>query len=350
MKNRKLIYWICQFTGWTLYVFFMLVVTILNAAEVTAPMLLNLFLAYILGLSLTHLYRGVIIRFGWLSLNIYRLIPRVLVAAVVFGVLFYFLQDTMNYLLWDTPFFSLSASIQFVLTWSIICLIWSSLYFSFHFFENYRKEEIKNLQWEATRNEVELNNLKAQLNPHFMFNAMNSIRALVDDDPDMAKQAITQLSNILRNTLLHGRRKLVTLEEEMHVVRDYLSLESVRYEERLRVDYDIDEESLSCFIPPLMVQTIVENGIKHGISKLPEGGVLKIHSKANGTALQLQISNSGTYVSNGKAETGIGLKNTEKRLSLLYGEKASFEIYNDADKVVTNVILPKQANHENDHH
>ena len=94
----------------------------------------------------------------------------------------------------------------------------------FHFVNNYKKEEIKNLKWQAAKNEIELNKLKSQLNPHFIFNSMNSIRALVSEDPKLAKEAITQLSNVLRNSLLMGKQKLIPLGDEMKLVNDYLGL------------------------------------------------------------------------------------------------------------------------------
>lgn len=349
VKNRKRVYWICQLSGWVLYVSAMGVVTLLLVDDIHPQLISNFVVTFILGLGLTHLYRYCIIKLGWLELNIYRLIPRVFIAAATFGMLFYFVQDTVNFFIWDTPLFSLSDIVQLVLNWAIIWVIWSSLYFTVHFFENYRKEEIKNLQWEASRNEIELNNLKAQLNPHFMFNAMNSIRALIDENPDQAKSAVTQLSTILRNGLIMGRKKFVVLQEEINIVKDYLSLELVRYEERLQVEYDLAPECMSCNIPPLMLQTIVENGIKHGISKLPKGGLLKIGAYADGEYVFIKVTNSGTFELNGKSETGIGLRNTEKRLEILFGDKATFKIFNDRDTVVTEVKLPKQLVHENDH-
>src|SRR5690606_34796559 len=129
---------------------------------------------------------------------------------------------------------------QLIINLSGVFIIWSLLYFLFHFINNYKKEEIKNLKWEAARNEIELNKIKSQLNPHFIFNSMNSIRALVDENPDLAKNAITQLSNVLRNSLLMGKKKLIPLGDELKIVDDYLSLEKTRFEERLTIIKKID--------------------------------------------------------------------------------------------------------------
>ena len=119
--------------------------------------------------------------------------------------------------------------------------------------------------------EIELNNLKSQLNPHFIFNALNSIRALVDENPSKSKQAINQLSNILRNSLASDKKGLTKFEDELKIVKDYLGLESIRFEERLKTEFDIHPDSQKFLVPPLMIQTLVENGIKHGISKLTAG-------------------------------------------------------------------------------
>ena len=222
-------------------------------------------------------------------------------------------------------------------------LIWSLLYFLFHFVTNYKKEEIKNLQWQATKNEVELNKLKSQLNPHFIFNSMNSIRALVNEDPALAKEAITQLSNVLRNSLLMGRQKLISLDDEMKLVNDYLGLEKTRFEERLTIIRNIEEQTEKLLLPPLMLQTLVENGIKHGTSKLPEGGTIEINSSIEKDSLKIVIYNSGTYDENIKPETGFGIINTKQRLNLLYGEKGVFKIVNDNNRVKTILLIPKET-------
>ncbi|MEL7148374.1 MAG: histidine kinase, partial [Bacteroidota bacterium] len=218
-------------------------------------------------------------------------------------------------------------------------LLWIIIYFIFHIFDRTNKA----LQYEAAINEFELNNLKTQLNPHFIFNSLNSIRALVDEDPKKSKQAITQLSNILRNSLILDKKKLISFEEELNTVKDYLELESVRYEERLDVQYDIAPESMDFNIPPMMIQTLVENGIKHGVSQLTKGGSVEIRTHIHNHTLVIQIRNSGQYVNGkNKSHTGIGLKNTIKRLDLIYSDQASFSIENEnSDTVLTQIVIPE---------
>src|SRR5690606_20506285 len=181
-------------------------------------------------------------------------------------------------------FIELSASLS-------LYIVWVLFYFMYHYVENYNTA----LKYDAVINEIELNKLKSQLNPHFIFNALNSIRALVDENPGKSKIAITQLSNILRNSLIMDKKKLINFEDEMKTVKDYLDLEIVRFEERLKAEFDIQEGSFQFEVPPLMVQTLVENGIKHGISTLIEGGIVQICTQVKDSRLLIKIRSSGQY-------------------------------------------------------
>jgi LytS/YehU family sensor histidine kinase len=181
------------------------------------------------------------------------------------------------------------------------------------------------------------------LNPHFIFNALNSIRALVDEDPIKSKKAITQLSNILRNSLIMNKRKLIDFNDELKTVKDYLELESIRLEERLKINIDISRSVETYQIPPLMLQTLVENGIKHGVATLTKGGEITIKAWDEEQKLKVQIRNSGQYI-NGSNEngTGYGIESTKQRLNLIYGQTASFTIENENSyTVLTEITIPQ---------
>ena len=229
--------------------------------------------------------------------------------------------------------------------YALIFFLWSTLYFTYHYFEHYNLS----LEHEASVVDIELNNLKSQLNPHFIFNALNSIRALVDENPVKSKQAINQLSNILRNSLT-DKRGLANFEDEMKIVHDYLGLESIRFEERLKTEFEIHPDSQSFLVPHLMIQTLVENGIKHGISKLTSGGSIVVKAWVENRQLIIQIRNSG-HMQNNDGENhddsnGIGLKNTLQRLKLFYGNEASFRIINENNNfVLTEIHIPQD--HQN---
>lgn len=286
----------------------------------------------------THFLRLQIKGRDWFSLSSNRLVPRLLISIFVLSVV----NSSINYVLVKgitsrpaTDLFAL------IIVSFILYALWVLIYFMFHYFESYRKS----LQYEAAMNEIELSNLKSQLNPHFIFNALNSIRALVDENPKKSKDAITQLSNILRNSLAMDKKQLVDFTDEIKTVRDYLALESIRYEERLSTKLDIHPDSEFYKVPPMMMQTLVENGIKHGISNLKHGGKIEISTNIVDAMFVIQIRNSGRYL-NGKKKknSGYGLENTKKRLQLIYGEDATFKIQNDENEtVLTEIQIPKKS-------
>lgn len=342
MSKRKL-YWVSLFSGWTAYIILMYVLNRLDGKVLDTYFALNLLTTFSLGILISHAYRYVILWRNWLRLKIIQLIPRVLGASIVCGLVYFFVHSLISELI--TGSFAMSfewlAVLQTTLNLAVIFMLWSLLYFLFHFIQNYRKEEIKNLQWQAAKNEMELNKLKSQLNPHFIFNSMNSIRALIDEDPQKSKQSVTRLANILRSSLLMGRKKVIPFHEELQLVKDYLNLEKTRFEERLECEFEIDDQVRDHMIPPMLLQTLVENGIKHGVSKLQEGGKLSVNAWKGNGVLNLRIFNSGKLYNSTNPETGFGLANTKQRLDLLYGKRAHFSIQNYADGVLAEVKIPE---------
>jgi two-component system, LytTR family, sensor kinase len=341
MNNKKQLYWICQLGGWAFFITLQIVFFGLDNNS-SWRAIVNFFFWYVFAVLLTHAYRFVLIRSGVLDLSLVKQIPTVIFSSVVLAILYHLLQYliasiTINHF----AEIDLKSSVKNVIDATYIFFFWSLIYFCFHYIQNYKKAEISNLRYKVAMNEIELNKLKSQLNPHFMFNAMNSIRALVDENPGKAKEAITMLSNILRNTLLMEKNKLINFEEEMKVVKDYLDLEHIRFEERLQFKLDIAPGTGNYKVPTLMVQTLVENGIKHGISRLADGGKILLSANVENEKLFIQIKNSGQFDGNNIPETGFGLKSTKQRLDLLFGENSTFRIYNAGEFVITEVTLPK---------
>src|SRR5690606_37125672 len=267
-----------------------------------------------------------------------KLVPRVVSSSVAIGALLYLIVFTINYSagIYTAAEFRAGTPLIGIMNLSSVILLWALIYFSVHFFENYKKAEIESLIWEAAVKDFELRTLKSQLNPHFMFNALNSIRALIQEDPKSAQTAVTKLSNILRYSLKIDSTETVPLHDEMQTVADYLALENVRFEERLKYIINVDPKTLNVEIPPMMIQTLVENGIKHGVSKRTEGGkinistkIIELESNPGSTALRVQIKNTGHINEEALLKSkGFGINNTKHRLNLLYGEKAFFSIKN----------------------
>lgn len=347
MVVKRRLYWTLQVGGWLLYAGIQIISSIIFFNGISSRNVAFLLYEALICLAVTHGFRIFARERRWINLSMSQLVPRVLASVLMMGVLVYFLRMPLSFLLgiFDASVAFDPASIGGLsLVYAGMFFVWSVLYFTYHYFDQYNKA----LKYEASVVQIELNNLKSQLNPHFIFNALNSIRALVDENPAKSKQAINQLSTILRSSLASEKKGLTRFDEELKIVKDYLGLESIRFEERLKTEFDIAPESFSFFVPSLMIQTLVENGIKHGISKLTAGGVIQLRTTVEKGKLKVQIRNSGHLVNGSKrGKNGIGLKNTVQRLKLIYGDEASFRIVNENDNfVVTEVIIPQNKTYE----
>lgn len=351
---KKKLYWICQISGWFLYaVLNLLFYALQNTVSFSDVWI---FLVWFpLGIGITHLFRFVVIKTGIMKLTLYIQIPLVIIGSFFNAGLFFFLQSFIEQAVNIQPdemilelFLSTLKNlftidiIANIINIAFVFFFWSLSYFSYHFLISFTESEMNSLRLQATMKETELNKIKSQLNPHFMFNSMNSIRALIDENPFKAKEAVTQLSNILRNTLMMEKNKLIPFDDEMKIVADYLNLEKIRFEERLDFKIDIPIEASKFAIPPLILQTLVENGIKHGVSKLTKGGQIIITAIIENNILKIYLRNSGTYNENNISETGFGLKNSIERLKYIFGDKASITISNDIENnmVLTNINIP----------
>lgn len=338
-------YWLCQFGGWFAYV----IAYIYMAYSLNHLNLLTvekITIQGLLGIGVTHILRVVIIRMDWLRLSFDR-IWIILLAAVLATSVFYSILISSLFTLFDLmgnhaiPLYK--KVIVGLLDQLPLLMVWTMIYYVWHFVENSRKQQLESLRLESLVKELELKTIKSHINPHFIFNALNSIRALVDENPGRARTAITELSNILRSSMQTEKMETVPLEREMAIVKDYLALEKIRFEERLKIELDIDEDTLEEPVPIMMLQTLVENAIKHGISKRLEGGVVRVRSYFKGDHHELVVQNTGHL--NGHArEGGFGLISTQSRLSILYGPQANFEIKDiNTDIVEAKISIPVEV-------
>lgn len=340
--SRKQIYWLCQVGGWTalflINLFFTMTYQAVNFSHIYAFLYLSL-----LGVLFTHFDRGYIVRYNLVKLPIKQISLRILFSSLMLSVVMtvLFLITTRLLHLNHAKTISTDLFINNLFNIWMILSIWYLIYFAIHYFEGYNKAEIERFKWEAAVKDFELKTLKSQLNPHFMFNALNSIRALVEENPERAKETITQLSNIFRYSLRIEKTETVPLEDEIRIVRDYLALEKVRYEERLSYSITIDSEANKIEIPPMMIQTLVENGIKHGIAKLHNGGTVSIKATVDDTKLTIEITNSGSFSdSDLEKTTGFGVSNTKQRLQIIYGSSAGFKIFEENKNVIVLITIP----------
>lgn len=311
-----------------------------------------------LGVLISHLMREVITRVGILQKNLKRQVVLFLLLTLGLSLLASFLRleavirtellsgDEKGLLARPVPDYWVSKLVLVLssgFSFFILFFIWNLIYFMYHYVTKSRKQQLDTLRLESLVKELELKTIKAHINPHFIFNSLNSIRALVDENPQRARRAVTELSNILRSSMQSEKMETVPLERELNIVKDYLALENMRFEDRLKIEYDIDDDTLDQPVPPMMLQTLVENAIKHGISRQINGGVVKVISDFKDDYHELIVQNTGQL--NGKMNAeGFGLSSTTNRLNLLYGSDAKFEIRQiNGSLVEARVLLPVQT-------
>lgn len=333
-------YWWCQILGWGLYAFIFLFFAFFFKQEYGGLLRYLLSIA-IVGILVTHAFRAIVTRYKWMEMPFEKS-----VFYFFFGIISCALVDATVLTCLDLVFVSerfdfFSSLVLSFMQQAAIISLWTAIYFTWHYVEKNRNSQVDKLKLEATVRTLELKTIKAQLNPHFIFNALNSIRALVDENPQRARTAITELSNILRSSMQAEKVEMVSLENELNIVKDYLALEHIRFEERLKIQYDIDPETLELPIPPMMLQTLVENAIKHGISREIRGGTITVESHVKDMQHELTIRNTGQIVESKNNGQGFGLQSTRQRLGLLFGKRASFEIYNLSPQMVeAKVLMP----------
>lgn len=345
MMKRLSAYWLCQLGGWSSY---MLVYTFFYFTIRTQPspgFFPTLFIDVAGGIIITHIMRLFIRRYKLLNFDLRRQIIFMALTTLLFSLLYGTLIVKVDELfgfesdMWKKYTFW-NKALRMSVNYFLILLIWNLIYFTYHYVVKTRTDMMDKIRLESLVKELELKTIKSHINPHFIFNALNSIRALVDENPERARTAITELSNILRSSMQAEKLETASLEKELGIVKDYLELEHIRFEDRLNVEYDIDEDTLDQQVPPMMLQTLVENAIKHGISKQITGGKIKIISDFIDDRHELIVQNTGSLANEINNE-GFGIVSTQNRLKLLYGNKAAFALQNvNGNMVEAKVVLP----------
>ncbi|ATC64190.1 hypothetical protein CMV30_09610 [Nibricoccus aquaticus] len=217
---------------------------------------------------------------------------------------------------------------------------WVGFYFALTNLRNAQREQFARVRLDAALKEAEVRALKAQLNPHFLFNCLNSLRALVPIEQTRPREAITLLADLLRAALTVNERVAITLREEMETVGTYLALERIRFEDRLRVTCEITPEAREREVPPFLVQMLVENAVKHGIAVREAGGVVEISAEVRGELLHVRVSNPGR-IAVSTDSTGLGLTNVRTRLRHLFGPEAGVTLTQAGDdQVVAKAVIP----------
>lgn len=353
-RAKERIYVICQTVGWGSFVIVQLVFALLFRTPDDPRLELNdisgVFLVGFIGILLSHGSRVYIERWGLKTMGWKGLLPRMIFLAVMlstvwtivgfgwsFGIMGEEFPQKFN------PFVLMALSI---VNGIIIYACWFLGYFGYHVFDRFNRSEIERLRLATVVKDAELRALKSQVNPHFIFNSLNSVRALIDEDPPRARSAVTQLANMLRYSLQSGSKETVPFEDELAVVNDYLALEQVRHEERLRLKLTIAPSARHRLVPPMLLQTLVENAVKYGVSTRPRGGEIAIEATIEDSDLVITVRNPGQLkpdsAKSSRRSTGLGLRNALDRLRLLSSDAASIDLrQTGADEVTATVVIPE---------
>jgi len=268
--------------------------------------------------------RGWALRHDWLQRDLLGLTWRLLLAVVIVAAATQLLTATalLPALAWDwvqlpgqRANYRPAAVFGYWFNTAIVLGVWCALWTGRRALQRARHSEMAQLRAEAQRATLEHQALRARLNPHFVFNALNNLRALINEDPARARDMVTHLSSTLRHALVHTDGGWVTLAEEWRVVQDYLAVEAIHYEDRLRVHTDIDPAALSARLPPMALQLLVENAIKHGIAVHPGGGELHLCAYLEGGRLRVEVDNPAAHDA-GSGGHGIGLAYLRAQLGI----------------------------------
>jgi len=218
---------------------------------------------------------------------------------------------------------------------------WAFIYISVTGSRRIKETEVINLRLSNSLREAQLSSLSNQLNPHFLFNALNNIRFMIHENARQADAMMVALSEILRYSLASSEHEKVSLRQEIAVIEQYIAIVKIQMEQRLQLQMEIDPALLPAKLPPMVLQMLVENAIKHGLDQIPQGGTLRIDASADAGQLVLQVMNDVPASSAlPKASMGIGVKNIEQRLRLLYGDKASLHIEHGRGQFTATLHFP----------
>ncbi len=353
-RAKDRLYVLCQVGGWGTFLLLQVVFSKIlgeNAGRSGRDKLTDLatfVMVIMMGIVLTHYARPFMNRWGWKQLGWRALVPRVLAMAALLSFLWSAIGYGYSYLVVGLPWPSKTSPVVILLiSWlngGGLLVGWLCLYFFYHIFERLNRLQLEQLRLVANVKEAELRALKSQVNPHFLFNSLNSLRALIDEDAPRAREAVTRLANMLRYSLQSGQLETVPFEEELRIVEDYVALEQIRHENRLQVRWDITEEvrSRTLPVPPMLLQTLVENAVKYGIGTRREGGEIVIFARIEGAVLRIRVTNPGELdapvsasAARAGSSTGVGLRNASERLKLLFGDRASLALRSEPRGCVT---------------
>jgi len=346
IKKRNLIFWMLQLAGWG----FLNIVSVFILKELSFEFLIfSLVGGVLIGIFTTTLLRLYLKRnvlfenFGFKE--IIKIVISYLVTSAIYGasnIAFGYFYIKFGPALTEDDLGILKNYDKIgliVFNALFIIFVWLVCYLIIKLLLKFNADRIERLELNSTLKQAQLNTLKGQINPHFMFNSLNNIRGLMLEDVEKSRDMLTKLSEMLRYSLTKTDVNAIVLEEELEMVDNYIELAKIQLEQRLKYVKKIDPKSLLIPIPPMIIQLLIENATKHGISNLKAGGVITLKTEAKQKELIIQVRNSGRLQLD-KNSTQLGLSNIRQRLRLLYGDKASFSLEEADNEVIANIKIP----------
>jgi hypothetical protein len=340
-RETRAAYWGYQAFYWGIFTAIGLAINLVNGGNKLNLVISHIFF-FFYSVGLTHIFRGQILQWRSRNPSVIRMRFRLFLGILIIGFVQTALIISIDIALNGTRLQDWPRAAVAGLAWGMYIgtLVWTIVYIRI---TERRAQEHREGKMQLALREAELRALEAQINPHFLFNCLNSIRGLVVEDPQKAQDMITRFATLLRYNLNHDTRHTVPLAAEAEVVNDYLALEKARFEDRLRCQVTIDPAAASLLVPPMILQSLIENALKHGIGRLPDGGDLQIRAAANNGTLVLEVENTGELTDSRSGGTQVGLNNIRERLRILYGDRASLSLQNRSGTVVARVEIPRSV-------
>lgn len=328
-------FWVVNLSGWLL----MCIINILFQTEFFTEnfdAFVYSMLIVLTGIIWTLLIRYVLLKFDLINKRWAIIIPVVFVLVVSVSLIAVVMYSELIVFLLREQSWTWSGFIGNWFNFSLVILIWTLIYLSFLFFQKQQRLMEQKYDLLLQLKSAELNNLRKQLSPHFLFNSINNIRSLILIDPEEARTALLNISDLLRYALNYQKKELVSVEEEMEVVMAYIELNKIHLKDTVVFETIVDDKLNGMMIPPMSIQLLVENAIKHG--ELIEGGGVKVSISEEESVKVISVINSGKLALS-EIPKGIGLQNLKQRLSSKFDDKAIFSIHEKDNQVVAQIKI-----------
>lgn len=341
LKGRLSNFWLLQLFGWAAYglMIYLTFLPVLPSEGSLVRLLKVKSVRACIGFLLTSILHSIYKRCRRRAFSFGSIALVSVLCSVLFGCLWVVCANFYVWLIDPVGFQmekSLAGAPREALEYASVILAWSALYFGIKYWQDSQQERERTLEASALANQAQLDMLRYQLNPHFLFNALNSLRASIDEDPQRAKRMVTEFSEFLRYTLLNDASLQVTLREEVEAIRNYLAIEKIRFEDKLQVEFDVEPSAEEFQLPGFLIHPLVENAIKYGMHAGQTPLVIHLQARTDGNgSLQVEVANTGRWIEASAAAgdgdnqsngTGIGLRNIRRRLEQHFPGQHSFNI------------------------